>query len=101
MTSVTTEELPLAISSEDAERLFIDARTASHFTEEPVTEDEKRAIYDLTKMGPTASNFLPDLGAVVLSIDPPDLHVLLGQLLHTDARLRCVSWPLPEPTRPG
>ena len=59
MTTVTTEELPLAISSEDAERLFIGARTASHFTEEPVTEDEKRAIYDLTKMGPTAFNSQP------------------------------------------
>lgn len=59
MTTVTTQDLPLAISTEDAERLFLGARTANHFTDEAVTEDQKRAIYDLTKMGPTAFNSQP------------------------------------------
>lgn len=59
MTVMTAEHLALAITEEDADRLFFDARTANHFTDEPVTEDEKRAIYDLTKMGPTAFNSQP------------------------------------------
>ena len=59
MTVMTAERLALAITEEDADRLFFGARTANHFTDEPVTEDEKRAIYEITKMGPTAFNSQP------------------------------------------
>ena len=41
------------------DQLFRTARTYNGFTDEPVTEDELRAIWDLMKMGPTSANQLP------------------------------------------
>ena len=59
MSTPTTEQLALAISPEDADRLFTTARTASRFTDEPVTAAQKHTVYELTKMGPTAFNSQP------------------------------------------
>ncbi|WP_434595778.1 malonic semialdehyde reductase [Streptomyces sp. A5-4] len=39
--------------------LFRQARTANTFTDEPVTEEQVQAIYDLVKYGPTAFNQSP------------------------------------------
>ncbi|MGX2994773.1 malonic semialdehyde reductase [Streptomyces sp. JNUCC 64] len=39
--------------------LFREARTANSFTDEPVTEEQVQAIYDLVKFGPTAFNQSP------------------------------------------
>ncbi|MFE5723223.1 malonic semialdehyde reductase [Streptomyces erythrochromogenes] len=39
--------------------LFREARTANAFSEEPVTEEQVQAIYDLVKFGPTAFNQTP------------------------------------------
>ncbi|MFF8725197.1 malonic semialdehyde reductase [Streptomyces sp. NPDC015171] len=39
--------------------LFREARTANTFTDEPVTEAQVQAIYDLVKYGPTAFNQSP------------------------------------------
>ncbi|PRH78796.1 malonic semialdehyde reductase [Streptomyces solincola] len=39
--------------------LFREARTANTFTDEPVTEEQIQAIYDLVKYGPTAFNQSP------------------------------------------
>ncbi len=39
--------------------LFRSARTKWEFTEEPITGDEIKAIYDLVKMGPTSANCSP------------------------------------------
>jgi 3-hydroxypropanoate dehydrogenase len=39
--------------------LFREARTANAFTDEPVTDEQVRAIYDLVKFGPTAFNQTP------------------------------------------
>ncbi|MES2443291.1 MAG: malonic semialdehyde reductase [Pseudomonadota bacterium] len=39
--------------------LFRTARTYNGFTDEPVTEADIRAIYDLLKMGPTSANQQP------------------------------------------
>ncbi len=49
----------LVIDSEAADTLFLEARTANAFTDEPVTEEQMRAIYELAKMGPTAMNVQP------------------------------------------
>ena len=46
------------LSEEDLHRLF-EARTVSAFEDAEVTEDQRRAIYELTKMGPTAFNSQP------------------------------------------
>ncbi|MFC7327493.1 malonic semialdehyde reductase [Marinactinospora rubrisoli] len=50
---------PLHLSPQDRELLFSEARTASTFTDEPVTEEQVRAIHDLVKYGPTAMNTQP------------------------------------------
>ncbi|MFI1245828.1 malonic semialdehyde reductase [Streptomyces anulatus] len=39
--------------------LFREARTANTFTDEPVTDEQIQAIYDLVKFGPTAFNQSP------------------------------------------
>ena len=39
--------------------LFREARTANTFTDEPVTDAQVQAIYDLVKFGPTAFNQSP------------------------------------------
>jgi 3-hydroxypropanoate dehydrogenase len=39
--------------------LFREARTANTFTDEPVTDDQIEAIYDLVKYGPTSMNQQP------------------------------------------
>jgi 3-hydroxypropanoate dehydrogenase len=41
------------------EQLFAGAQTANAFTDQPVTEAELRAIYDMVKWGPTAMNSQP------------------------------------------
>lgn len=41
------------------DQLFRTARTYNGYTDEPVGEDELRAIWDLMKMGPTSANQLP------------------------------------------
>lgn len=49
----------LMLDGEAANALFLEARTATTFTAEPVSNEQLRAIYELTKMGPTAMNIQP------------------------------------------
>lgn len=49
--------------------LFREARTANTFTDEPVTDEQVRAIYDLAKWGPTSMNNQPLRIVLVRSID--------------------------------
>lgn len=49
----------MAISASAREELFINPRTVSHFTDQEVTDEVLREIYELTKMGPTAFNSQP------------------------------------------
>lgn len=41
------------------DQLFRSGRTYNGFTDQPVTEDQLRALWDLMKMGPTSANQLP------------------------------------------
>jgi 3-hydroxypropanoate dehydrogenase len=61
-TDVTThlghrEHLTLAVEAQDL--LFREARTANTFTDQPVTDEQVAAIYDLVKYAPTALNAQP------------------------------------------
>jgi 3-hydroxypropanoate dehydrogenase len=47
------------IEAHALDRLFREARTANGFLDQPVTEAQLRALYDLMKMGPTAANGQP------------------------------------------
>ena len=41
------------------DRLFLGGRTYNGFTDEPVTEEQVRRLYELVKMGPTSANQSP------------------------------------------
>jgi 3-hydroxypropanoate dehydrogenase len=49
----------LILSPDAQDLLFREARTANSFSDEPVTDEQVEAIYDLVKYGPTAMNNQP------------------------------------------
>src|SRR3954468_3359734 len=49
----------LELSPEGQDLLFREARTANTFTDEPVTDEQVAAIYDLVKWAPTSMNIQP------------------------------------------
>ncbi|MFE2635458.1 malonic semialdehyde reductase [Streptomyces scopuliridis] len=51
--------MSLALDPAAQNLLFREARTANTFSDEPVTEEQVQAIYDLVKYGPTAFNQSP------------------------------------------
>lgn len=48
-----------ALSPEAINQLFNTHRTVNHFTDQEVTDEQLKEIYELTKMGPTAFNSQP------------------------------------------
>lgn len=57
MTATDAQRLVLAEDAQDL--LFRQARTANSFSDEPVTDEQLRAIYDLVKWAPTSMNQQP------------------------------------------
>jgi 3-hydroxypropanoate dehydrogenase len=57
--TMTTPPDTLALSAEAQDLLFREARTANAFTDEPVSQETVRAIYDLVKYAPTSMNNQP------------------------------------------
>ncbi|WP_405441038.1 malonic semialdehyde reductase [Streptomyces niveus] len=51
--------MSLALDPAAQDLLFREAHTVRTFTDEPVTEEQMQAIYDLVKFGPTAYNQTP------------------------------------------
>ncbi|MER5310218.1 malonic semialdehyde reductase [Streptomyces sp. NPDC002773] len=51
--------MSLALDPAAQDLLFREARTANTFADEPVTDEQVQAIYDLVKYGPTAFNQTP------------------------------------------
>jgi 3-hydroxypropanoate dehydrogenase len=51
--------MTLALDPAAQDLLFREARTANTFTDEPVTDEQLRAIYDLVKYAPTSFNQQP------------------------------------------
>src|SRR5450759_3852204 len=49
----------LALSQEAQNLLFRDARTANTLTDEPISDEQVKAIYDLAKWAPTSMNNQP------------------------------------------
>jgi 3-hydroxypropanoate dehydrogenase len=58
---MTTETVPApyALDAQAQDLLFREARSANSFTDEPVTDEQLAAIYDLAQWGPTAMNSQP------------------------------------------
>ncbi|MGQ5656379.1 malonic semialdehyde reductase [Streptomyces sp. EKR5.2] len=63
--------------------LFRDAHTANTFTDEPVTDEQVRAVYDLVKYAPTAYNQQPL--RVVLVRTPESRERLVGHMTANNA----------------
>ena len=59
MTAAPVTRTALALAPEAQDLLFRQARTANTFTDEPVTDEQIEAIYDLVKYGPTSINCQP------------------------------------------
>jgi 3-hydroxypropanoate dehydrogenase len=55
----TPAETALALHPEAQDLLFREARTANSFADEPVSDEQLQAIYDLMKWAPTAANTQP------------------------------------------
>ncbi|MCC3766968.1 malonic semialdehyde reductase [Streptomyces sp. UNOC14_S4] len=51
--------MTLALDTAAQDLLFREARTANTFSDEPVTDEQIQAVYDLVKYGPTAFNGTP------------------------------------------
>lgn len=55
------------LSDEALDIIFREARTQNAWTDQPVTDDELRAVYDLMKWGPTSANMSPARFVIVRS----------------------------------
>ncbi|OYV41596.1 MAG: malonic semialdehyde reductase [Rhodospirillales bacterium 20-64-7] len=49
----------MALDDQALDTLFRNARTKWEFTDEPVTDEDLRALYNLVKLGPTSANSSP------------------------------------------
>ena len=65
----TSPDTRLAIDDHTADLLFREARTALRFTDEPVSDEQVAALYDLVKWGPSLMNAQPLRLVVVRSDD--------------------------------
>jgi 3-hydroxypropanoate dehydrogenase len=54
-----SEAKPGALEPAGLDLLFREARTHNKFTDQPVTDEELRALYDLVRLGPTSANTSP------------------------------------------
>lgn len=88
--STARARLELAADAQDL--LFREARSATEFTADPVTDEQLCAIYDLVKYGPTSYNQQPLRMVVVRS---PAARARLLPFLDARNRRRTVAAPLP------
>ncbi|WP_434096184.1 malonic semialdehyde reductase [Streptosporangium roseum] len=84
-------KMALALSSEAQDLLFREARTANTFTDEPVGDEQMRAIYDLVKYAPTAMNQQP---LRVLLVRGPEARERLVGLMSPGNRAKTAAAPL-------
>ncbi|GGW37025.1 malonic semialdehyde reductase [Streptomyces caelestis] len=83
--------MSLALDPAAQDLLFREARTANTFTDEPVTDEQVQAIYDLVKYGPTAFNQTPLRITLVRS---PEARERLVQHLAEGNRPKTAAAPL-------
>jgi 3-hydroxypropanoate dehydrogenase len=81
----------LALPQDAQDLLFREARTANTFTDEPVGDEQVRAIYDLVKWAPTSVNMQP-LRVVLVRSD--EARARLIPLLGEGNRAKTQSAPL-------
>lgn len=84
-----TKTLELPHTAQDL--LFRDAATANSFSNQPVSEAQVRAVFDLIKYGPTAMNSQP---LRVVLVRSPEAKADLVELMSEGNRLKTESAPL-------
>ncbi len=84
------ERETLGLSEADKDLLFRDAHTAYTFSEEPVSDEQLREIYDLMKYGPTASNFTP---LRMLYVQSPEARAKLVPLMSAGNQAKTATAP--------
>ena len=94
MTPVTSEtpslEGLIALDANAQKLLFTEARTANTFSDEPVSDEQLRAIADLAKWPPTMANTNP---LRILFLRTPGGRERLGPLMSDGNRAKTVSAP--------
>ncbi|WP_093799274.1 malonic semialdehyde reductase [Streptomyces sp. Wb2n-11] len=83
--------MSLVLDAAAQDLLFREARTANTFTDEPVTEEQVQAIYDLVKFGPTAFNQSP---LRVVLVRSPEARERLVPLMAEGNQPKTASAPL-------
>ncbi|MBO0654830.1 malonic semialdehyde reductase [Streptomyces triculaminicus] len=83
--------MTLALDSAAQDLLFREAHTANTFSDEPVTDEQVQAIYDLIKLAPTAFNQSPLRIVLVRSAEARER---LAPLMAEGNRAKTVSAPL-------
>ncbi|GAA3083447.1 malonic semialdehyde reductase [Streptosporangium carneum] len=83
--------MTLALSVDAQDLLFREARTANTFTDEPVDDEQVRAIYDLVKYAPTAMNQQP---LRVVLVRSPEARARLVELMSPGNRAKTAAAPL-------
>lgn len=84
-------EAPLALAPEAQDLLFREARTANTFTDEPVTDEQVKAIYHLVKWAPTSMNNQP---LRIVLIRTEEARARLLECLGEGNRAKTASAPL-------
>ncbi|GGZ94595.1 malonic semialdehyde reductase [Streptomyces echinoruber] len=83
--------MSLALDPAAQDLLFREARTANTFTDEPVTDEQVQAIYDLVKYGPTSMNQSP---LRVVLVRSPEARERLLQHMAEGNRAKTAAAPL-------
>lgn len=91
-TAVTAPADPLVLDRAAQDLLFREARSATRFTDEPVSDEQVAAIYDLVKYGPTSLNQQP---LRILVVRSPQARARLLPCLNDRNRERTAAAPLP------
>ncbi len=81
----------LAIPAETADLLFRTAQTANSFTDEPVSDDQMQAVYELVKWAPTAMNTQP---LRVVLVRSEQARAQLGELMAGNNQTKTLAAPL-------
>ncbi|MFJ1706559.1 malonic semialdehyde reductase [Kitasatospora sp. NPDC088346] len=83
--------MTLALDAAAQDLLFREARTANTFTDEPVSDEQVQAIYDLVKYAPTAMNQQPLRITLVRS---PEARERLVTLMSDGNKAKTAAAPL-------
>jgi 3-hydroxypropanoate dehydrogenase len=90
MTSSTIDS-PFVLADETLDLLFREARTANTFSDEPVSAEQVREIFELVKFGPTMMNIQP---MRLLLVEPGEGRDRLLPLMADGNRAKTATAPL-------